>query len=285
MGYPALRSIPWTRQPQGVVELHPDFRPASVVALGGQVFNFGDEGNGTIVDTSVTRTVGPFGIGSTTDGTAAPNRNVGKVAKFEGPEGLTLMYVFSSTDTSGIQFVAGTLNTGTNYGETLTVNRKSDLSLGAGWLLADIRADGIVSSTAYSTAAATTYFDGLPHCVVTQWTVASAASAAVARMWVDGVEQTTTSAAPFAHSQAPGLVEFDYLINNRNLRGTAGANSLNGAISLFGRWRSAKYDGEALSAEPARIFAPRPRRLFVPTAAAGASNAPRYFHRTQAGMS
>lgn len=284
MGYPALRSIPWTRQPQGVVELHPDYRPASVVAIGGQVFNLGDEGNGTIVDTGVTRTVGPFGIGTASDGTASPNRNVGKVAKFEGPEGLTLMVVFASTSTA-LEFMAGTLNTGTNYGETLTINRKSDLSAGTGWLLADIRADGIVSSTTCSTAAATTYFDGLPHCMVVQWTVATPASAAVGRIWVDGVEQATTSTAPFAHSQAPGLVEFDYLINNRNLRGTPGANSINGSIPLFGRWRSARYDGEALSADPARIFAPRPRRIFVPTAVAGASNAPRYFHRTQAGMS
>lgn len=65
------------------------------------------------------------------------------------------------------------------------------------------------------------------------------------------------------------------------------ARAYSGSVSLFLLNQGSPFAfGRKLSENLWQIYAPLPRRLWVGAAAVGgASNAPRYFHRTQAGMS
>lgn len=102
------------------------------------------------------------------------------------------------------------------------------------------------------------------------------------KVWMDGVSASGDSAKEDSwrtfQGQRTWFGSEPYPVANRFYG--------NGVAAIFFRGAFTDNDVAELRANPWQVFADIPRRIWVGAAAVGgASNAPRYFHRTQAGMS
>jgi hypothetical protein len=72
-------------------------------------------------------------------------------------------------------------------------------------------------------------------------------------------------------------------ISNNDTAGFGEFGSL--YLAVFFDYVLSDSEIKSYSSNPWQVFAPLERNIFQPVAAGGASNAPRYFHRTQSGQS
>ena len=271
---PLIRQTPWTSQPQIQAGLNPIFPWVKAAYLAnGLDLERADIGT-SLTNTGSVKAATVRGRGSFFAlNTYLLRENYSPVTTSDGAfTGDFTAMVFCTLPTTGVR---------TAFSQRLNSGALSQFGITGGLDASFGALNGAAQFGTYSTASTSVAVSGGADGAFHMYGIRRLGTAVTG--WIDGIQRASTTGTVRAIGSASAGLGIGCA--------PAGAGSANTqqttSVICTVAFNVALPDGlmQIAGANPWNLFTPLARRLWIPVSAGGASNAPRYFHRTQAGMS